>query len=82
MKHVNMYRHVCTMFSNVHTVLLILVQVITGRIPDDLLMMISAWIEAHGYLTVNSEKTMFMKQEGKEWIMHGLGLFVDDMAHA
>ena len=29
---VNMYRHVCTMFSNVHTVLPILVQVV--RIPD------------------------------------------------
>ena len=33
MKHVNMYRHVCTMFSNVRTVLPILVQVV--RIPDD-----------------------------------------------
>ncbi len=29
---VNMYRHVCTMFSNVRTVLPILVQVV--RIPD------------------------------------------------
>ena len=29
---VNMYRHVCTMFSNVHTILPILVQVV--RIPD------------------------------------------------
>ncbi len=28
-----MYRHVCTMFSDVHTVLPILVQVV--RIPDD-----------------------------------------------
>ena len=32
-KLVNMYRHVCTMFSNVRTVLPILVQVV--RIPDD-----------------------------------------------
>ena len=31
-------------------------------------------------LAVNSEKTMFMKRKGKEWIMHGL--FVDDMAQA
>ena len=30
---VNMYRHVCTMFSNVRIVLPILVQVV--RIPDD-----------------------------------------------
>ena len=29
---------------------------------------------------VNSEKTIFMKREGEEWIMHGL--FVDDMIHA
>ena len=31
-------------------------------------------------VAVNSEKTMFMKLKGKEWIMHGL--FVDVMAHA
>ena len=41
---------------------------------------ISTWMESHGYLAVNSEKTMFMKRKGKEWIVHGL--FVDDMAHA
>lgn len=41
---------------------------------------ISTWMEQHGYMAVNSEKTMFMKRKGKEWIMHGL--FVDDMAHA
>ena len=41
---------------------------------------ISTWMESHGYLAVNSQKTMFMKRKGKEWIMHGL--FVDDMAHA
>ncbi len=41
---------------------------------------ISTWMEEHGYLAVNSEKTIFMKREGEEWIMHGL--FVDDMIHA
>ena len=39
-------------------------------------------MELHGYLAVNSEKTMFMKRKGKEWIMHGLFVIVDDMAHA
>ncbi len=34
----------------------------------------------HGYVAVNSEKTIFMKRENGEWIMHGL--FVDDMIHA
>ena len=34
-KLVNMYRHVCTMFSDVRTVLPILVQVTVVRIPDD-----------------------------------------------
>ncbi len=37
-------------------------------------------MEEHGYLAVNSEKTMFIKHEGGHWIMHGL--FVDDMIHA
>ena len=37
-------------------------------------------MEEHGYLAVNSEKTIFMKRKGEEWIMHGL--FVDDMIHA
>ena len=41
---------------------------------------ISTWMESHGYLAVNSEKTMFMKRKRREWIMHGL--FIDDMAHA
>jgi len=31
-------------------------------------------------MAVNNEKTMFMKWEGSDFIMHGL--FVDDMAHA
>ena len=37
-------------------------------------------MEEHGYAAVNSEKTIFMKHVGDEWIMHGL--FVDDMIHA
>ena len=37
-------------------------------------------MEEHGYLAVNSEKNIFMKHAGEEWIMHGL--FVDDMIHA
>jgi hypothetical protein len=41
---------------------------------------ISTWMEDHGHLAINSEKTIFMKREGEEWIMHGL--FVDDMIHA
>jgi hypothetical protein len=41
---------------------------------------ISTWLEDHGYLAINSEKTIFMKHEGEEWIVHGL--FVDDMIHA
>ncbi len=39
----------------------------------------SAWMGANGYFTVNSEKTIFMKHEGKHFINHGL--FVDDMVH-
>jgi hypothetical protein len=41
---------------------------------------ISGWIESHEYMEVNNEKTMFLKWEGSDFIMHGL--FVDDMAHA
>ena len=41
---------------------------------------ISGWMESHGYMAVNNEKTMFMKWEGSDFIMHGL--FVDNMAHA
>ena len=43
---------------------------------------ISTWMEEHAsdYLAVNSEKTIFMKHAGEEWIMHGL--FVDDTIHA
>ena len=41
---------------------------------------ISTWMEEHGYIAVNSEKTIFMKHAGEEWIMHGL--FVDDTIHA
>ncbi len=40
---------------------------------------ILAWMEANGYLVVNSEKTIFMKREGKHFIIHGL--FVDGMMH-
>jgi hypothetical protein len=41
---------------------------------------ISSWMEEHGYITVNSEKNIFMKHEVEEWIMHGL--FMHDMIHA
>jgi hypothetical protein len=41
---------------------------------------ISMWMEDHGYAAVNSKKTIFMKHENEDWIMHGL--FVDDMVHA
>ena len=46
---------------------------------------ISTWMEEHGHLAVNSEntateKTIFMRHAGEEWIMNGL--FVDDMIHA
>ena len=37
---------------------------------------ISAWMENNG---LNSEKTIFMKRKGSEYIIHGL--FVDDMMH-
>ena len=37
-------------------------------------------MEEHGYLVVNSEKTIFMKHAGEEWIMHGL--LVDYMIQA
>ena len=36
-------------------------------------------MEEHEYLAVNNEKTMFMKWQGTDWIMHGV--FVDDMMH-
>ena len=37
-------------------------------------------MEDRGYLAVNSEKTIFMKRAGEDWIIHGL--YVDDMIHA
>ncbi len=37
-------------------------------------------MEDHGCAEVNSQKTIFMKHENGNWIMHGL--FVDDMVHA
>ena len=40
---------------------------------------ISEWMEKNGYLAVNSEKTIFMKWDGDNFIIHGL--FVDDMMH-
>ena len=41
---------------------------------------ISSWMERNGYAAVNnSEKTIFMKHSGSEYIIHGL--FVDDMMH-
>ena len=40
---------------------------------------ISTWMEKNGYEAMNSEKTLFMKRKGSEYIIHGL--FVDDMMH-
>jgi hypothetical protein len=40
---------------------------------------ISEWMETNGYPAVNSEKTIFMKRDGDNFIIHGL--FVDDMMH-
>ena len=40
---------------------------------------ISTWMEKNGYEAMNSEKTIFMKRKGAEYIIHGL--FVDDMMH-
>ncbi len=40
---------------------------------------ISSWMERNGYAAVNSERTIFMKHSGSEYIIHGL--FVDDMMH-
>ena len=42
-------------------------------------MRISDWMEKHDYPAGNSEKTIFMKGEGADFIIHGL--FVDDMIH-
>ena len=39
---------------------------------------LSTWMEEHEYLAVNSEKTMFMKWDGNDFILHGT--FVDDFA--
>ena len=39
---------------------------------------LSTWMEEHGYLPVNNEKTMFMKWENDDFILHGT--FVDDFA--
>ena len=36
-------------------------------------------MEQNGYPAVNSEKTIFMKRQGSDFIIHGL--FVDDMMH-
>ena len=40
---------------------------------------ISDWMEQNGYPAVNSEKTVFMKCQGSDFIIHSL--FVDDMMH-
>jgi hypothetical protein len=40
---------------------------------------ISNWMERNEYHPVNSEKTIFMKRRGNDFIIHGL--FVDDMMH-
>ena len=40
---------------------------------------ISTWMENNGYEIMNSEKAIFMKRKGAEYIIHGL--FVDDMMH-
>ena len=37
---------------------------------------LSTWMEEHEYMPVNNEKTMFMKWEGEDFIIHGV--FVDD----
>ena len=37
-------------------------------------------MEARGYLAVKSEKTIVMKRDGEDWIIHGM--YVDDMIHA
>ena len=42
-------------------------------------LFISEWMEKNGYPTVNSEKTIFMKREGNDFILHGL--FVGYDAH-
>jgi hypothetical protein len=36
---------------------------------------ISGWMEWHNYLAVNNEKTMFMRREGSDFIMHGLFVY-------
>ena len=42
-------------------------------------LFISDWVEKNGDPAVNSEKTIFTRREGKDFILHGL--FVDDMMH-
>jgi hypothetical protein len=42
-------------------------------------MRISDWMEQQGYPVVNSEKTIFMKHEGADFIIHRL--FLDHMMH-
>jgi hypothetical protein len=37
---------------------------------------LSTWMEEHEYMPVNNEKTMFMKWEVEDFIIHGV--FVDD----
>ncbi len=37
---------------------------------------LSTWMEEHQYLPVNNEKTIFMKWDGDNFILHGI--FVDD----
>ena len=40
----------------------------------------STWMEDRCYLAVNSEKTIFMKRSGEDWILHGH--YVDNIIHA
>jgi hypothetical protein len=39
---------------------------------------LSTWMEEHKHLPVNNEKTMIMKWDGNDFIIHGI--FVDDFA--
>ena len=41
---------------------------------------ISGWLVDHHYEPANSEQTIFVKKDGKDFIIHSL--FVDDMQHA
>ena len=62
-----------------HVLLLLKSMYVTKQAARRWHIRISDWMEQNGYPAVNRKKTIFMKSQGSNFIIHGL--FVDDMMH-